>query len=374
MSSLTQRYLSVLLFSFFLLLAAGCGSSSGSGSDGGSTDTTPPVISVNPPNPLDLNLTDPYVEYNATATDNVDGNLTASIVIDSSDVNTSAAGTYIVTYTVSDKAGNTAVAERTVNVVDPDAPVITLLGNNPYYLNVGDTYFEPGATATDLQDDDVALTASIEVNATDVNTSAVGSYTVIYTVTDSDAKTATAERTVVVIDPAVGVIYEDAEDGTTDGWNIYDDNATDPAFVPSIANVFDADLGSNVILLDGNETEIGFELPDNLLPGWNDTDHKILEMDMKYVSDRFKIYVKCLTAAGQEWVVYANYAQPASDTNIWVDVTGSFTGNTWEHFSSSTLGDIETKIIENNATNQLLEIDGIRIKASMSVDNIILRN
>lgn len=370
MSSLSQRYLSVLLFSFFLLLAAGCGSSSGSG--GGATDTTPPVISINPPNPLDLNLTDTYVEYNATATDNVDGNLTASIVIDSSDVNTSAVGTYIVTYTVSDAAGNIATAERTVNVLDPDAPVITLLGDNPLYLNVDDTYVEPGATATDPQDGD--LSGSIDINSTDVNTSAIGNYTVIYTVTDLDAKTTTAERTVVVIDPAAGVIYEDAEDGTIDGWNIYDDNASDPAFVPSITNVFDADLGSRVILLDGNETEIGFELPEQAVAGWNNTDHKILEMDMKYVSNRFKIYVNCLTAAGQEWVVYANYAQPASDTNIWVDVTGSFTGNMWEHFSTSTLGDIETKILENNATNQLLEIDGIRIKSSMSVDNIILRN
>jgi len=80
------------------------------------------------------------------------------------------------------------------------APVITLLGDNPLYLNVGDTFTDPGATATDNIDGD--LTSSIQ-SSSNVNTSVAGSYSVNYSVTDSDGNSATAVRSVVVSDGSV---------------------------------------------------------------------------------------------------------------------------------------------------------------------------
>jgi hypothetical protein len=61
---------------------------------------------------------DPTPNYasGVTATDNVDGNLTASIVINASAVNLTTAGTYTVTYTVTDAAGNTKVESISVIV------------------------------------------------------------------------------------------------------------------------------------------------------------------------------------------------------------------------------------------------------------------
>ncbi|MCB0469258.1 MAG: DUF5011 domain-containing protein, partial [Flavobacteriaceae bacterium] len=57
-----------------------------------------------------------YTELGATAVDNVDGDISANIVIGGS-VNTSVVGTYQVTYNVSDTAGNAAVQViRTVEV------------------------------------------------------------------------------------------------------------------------------------------------------------------------------------------------------------------------------------------------------------------
>ena len=41
-------------------------------------------------------------------------------------VDTSVAGTYSITYTATDAAGNTGTATRTVTVVDTTAPVITV--------------------------------------------------------------------------------------------------------------------------------------------------------------------------------------------------------------------------------------------------------
>ena len=58
---------------------------------------------------------------------------------------------------------STGTYENTVASGDPEteAPVITLLGDNPLELNNGDVYTDPGATATDNVDGD--LTASIVV-------------------------------------------------------------------------------------------------------------------------------------------------------------------------------------------------------------------
>jgi len=75
------------------------------------------------------------------------------------------------------------------------APVITLIGNDLINLNVGDAFDDPGATAQDTRDGD--LTEMMK-SSSNVNTSTAGSYTVDYSVTDSDGNTASATRSVVV--------------------------------------------------------------------------------------------------------------------------------------------------------------------------------
>lgn len=67
------------------------------------------------------------------------------------------------------------------------APVIVLLGSSPVEVNVGATYTELGATATD--DLDGTLTGSLVVT-NPVNTSVVGTYHVVYNVTDSSGNAA----------------------------------------------------------------------------------------------------------------------------------------------------------------------------------------
>lgn len=74
---------------------------------GGVVDTEKPVISLNGNATINLTVGDTYNELGATATDNIDGNLTSSIVITGT-VNTSTAGTYTRNYNVSDAAGNAA--------------------------------------------------------------------------------------------------------------------------------------------------------------------------------------------------------------------------------------------------------------------------
>jgi len=82
-------------------------------------DVTEPVITLMGANPQLINVGDVYTELGATATDNIDddGVLSAAIIIDKSSVNTAEEGNYVVTYNVSDAAGNPATpVERMVTV------------------------------------------------------------------------------------------------------------------------------------------------------------------------------------------------------------------------------------------------------------------
>ncbi len=74
-------------------------------------------------------------------------------------------------------------------------PTITLVGANPIEIIVGSQFTDPGATANDLEDGD--LTSSIVKTGT-VNTAVLGTYTLTYTVTDSQGLSANTTREVVV--------------------------------------------------------------------------------------------------------------------------------------------------------------------------------
>ncbi|WP_299112136.1 immunoglobulin-like domain-containing protein [uncultured Winogradskyella sp.] len=152
-------------------------------------DTEAPVITLNGASPIDLELGDTYTELGATAIDNVDGDITGNIVVGGDTVDTNIVGSYVVTYNVSDVAGNAAVeVTRTVNVnADSTPPVITLIGAATINLNVGGTYNELGATATDNLDGDIS--SNIVITGT-VNTAISGTYFVNYNVSDSSGNAA----------------------------------------------------------------------------------------------------------------------------------------------------------------------------------------
>ena len=135
-----------------------------------------------------------WAEPGAAGHDARDGNLTASITISGTvDMNTT--GTYVLTYSVADAAGNEANASRTVTVVDTTNPVLTLLGDANMSQAKDSAWVDPGATASDSLDGN--LTSSITITGTvDVNTTGV--YTLTYSVSDGASNEANATRTVHV--------------------------------------------------------------------------------------------------------------------------------------------------------------------------------
>lgn len=161
-------------------------------------DSTKPVITLSGGANIDVFVDASYTDAGATASDNYDGNITDDIV-QTGTVNTAVPGTYYLYFNVNDTNGNTAdTVTRQVNVVDASAPTITLTGDATMTIEVGGTFTDPGATASDETDGD--LTADIVVTGI-VNTNAIGTYLVHYNVQDSAGNDAVQKtRTVNIVD------------------------------------------------------------------------------------------------------------------------------------------------------------------------------
>ncbi|WP_462162962.1 immunoglobulin-like domain-containing protein [Pseudoalteromonas xiamenensis] len=167
-------------------------------------DQTKPVLSLNGSNAITLPVGDVYSELGASALDNVDGDISAKVVV-SGTVDSATVGVYTLTYTVSDAAGNSATATRSVSIQDASAPVVT----PPSDLVVAATdgtgtaasdamiaTFLAGATALDAVDGN--LTAQISHDAPAVFP--LGTTQVNFSVTDGAGNTGTARASVTVAD------------------------------------------------------------------------------------------------------------------------------------------------------------------------------
>jgi hypothetical protein len=82
----------------------------------GQADTVPPVVTLNGAAAIQITVGDTFTDPGATATDDVDGDLTTHIIV-SGTVDTITAGLYSITYSATDAAGNTGSAGRIVTVI-----------------------------------------------------------------------------------------------------------------------------------------------------------------------------------------------------------------------------------------------------------------
>lgn len=118
-------------------------------------------------------------------------------------------------------------------------PVITLTGSTLNDLTVGDTWTEPGYSATDTEDGN--LTGSVTVTGS-VNTAVAGNYHLVYKVTDSQGLAAEAKVRTVIVHPASPyLVYGQNTSYTYDANNnitqIVDSSDTDT--IRTVAYVYD---------------------------------------------------------------------------------------------------------------------------------------
>ena len=177
-------------------------------------DDEKPIITLTGNENISICPNAEYKEEGYKATDNYDSDITKNVKITTKDG--------IISYSVKDSSGNTAEITRTITKEDKIAPTITLKGNKTITLYLGNTWKEPGYTATDNCDNDITNNV---VKSGTVNPNKLGTYKITYTVKDMAGNQAVVERTVKVISKPVnnnsgsnkGVIYLTFDDGPKQG-------------------------------------------------------------------------------------------------------------------------------------------------------------
>lgn len=147
------------------------------------------------------------VEIDATAIDNLDGDISEKIKYFIKDNK--------ITLFVVDSSNNKSEIFKDIKYNDDEKPIITLKGSQTIYLGIGESYIEEGANAYDSCDgnitDKIKITNSIDNNIP-------GNYEVTYSVTDSSNNEVKKVRNVIVDEinnnkVTDGIIYLTFDDG-----------------------------------------------------------------------------------------------------------------------------------------------------------------
>lgn len=186
----------------------------------GNQATKTVTVTVLPSNqPIDINIPviigfkhithifgDPTPDYleGVTAYDIEDGDITHLIMVDDSLVDLETLGKYQLTYQVEDQARNTYQVSVEVTVIDAKAPVINGLDDMVYVMGDDLPDFSEGVTAVDDYDGDITHLIQIDFSAFD--DWFVGTYEIIYTVSDSSNNTTTSKRNIDVVDETPPII------------------------------------------------------------------------------------------------------------------------------------------------------------------------
>jgi parallel beta-helix repeat protein len=201
-------------------------------------DLTAPVLTLNGNSTVTHEVGTPYTDLDVTISDNyyADTVLRKALVIQGN-VDVNKLGTYTIVYTLTDPSGNGPVTvTRTVIVVDTQAPAVTLVGDSITVIEVKTKFMDPGVNINDNYDKNLTWDTLGTFYATfaDGFASQLGSYSIVYEVTDASGNVTSVTRTVVVKDmtapvatlkgtPAVTVCrwenYTDSGVNATDNFN-----------------------------------------------------------------------------------------------------------------------------------------------------------
>ncbi|MDF9867834.1 hypothetical protein OKW22_001413, partial [Bacilli bacterium PM5-3] len=167
-------------------------------------------------------------------------------------------GVYTISYTASDKHGNTSVVQTETFTVDKTAPVLTTTDTTKD-VKIGTsgtidykTLF--GLSASDAMDSSVTA-SKVSVNSSAVNVNKTGSYTVTFSVSDAAGNTQTKDVTIRIVALSVsGIVFEDkdysstnnAGDGTISGVTIQLINADDDSVITSTTTQADGTYTMNM--------------------------------------------------------------------------------------------------------------------------------
>ncbi len=167
--------------------------------------------------------------------------------------------------------------------------------------------------------------------------------------------------------PPQSIVFEDAEDGTINGWRIADNT---PSGVATIANVFDGAAQSRVIELSGLKRQNSFRLgKDENGRLWREQNLRMIQWSMKY-SVPFTIYIQLETTGGRRNIVYQEgVGLPlVLGPHVRIGLGAGITDGTWRTNARNLEDDLHRRF----PSEQILNVDGFVIRGSGRVDDIEL--
>ncbi len=162
-------------------------------------------------------------------------------------------------------------------------------------------------------------------------------------------------------------MYEDAEDGDTFGWQVYDKSPLGA----TITNVFDAEKNSKVIKLSGGGMENGYIVGNwNGRPNdWAELDRKTLTWDMKF-TEAYGFFVTVETTKGHRYLYYdatnKDRGLIGNGEYIHHGITPGYMDGKWHTVSV----DLEADLKEYEPDNSIIRATGFLVRGSGLLDNI----
>jgi len=161
-------------------------------------------------------------------------------------------------------------------------------------------------------------------------------------------------------------IYEDAEDGTIQGWDIY----ANYALGANISNVYDEARKSRVIQLTGSGTFNGYQLRKDDMSAWNNSAQLIIEWTMKYSED-FVVFISVETTAGHQYLYYtpSDYSSLGTGQYVHHGLGNGISDGQWH----TAVRDLQADLQEAQPGVSILRVNAFLIRGSGRVDDIKLR-
>ena|GEM_PF-5766627 len=178
-------------------------------------------------------------------------------------------------------------------------------------------------------------------------------------------KSLTTEISSAGITDTQQTVYEDGEDGTISGWDIYD---SDPAGA-SINNVFDSAKQSRVIEFNSDDFQNVFRLRNNDLSNWQNTSQFIAKWSMKFTGSYF-VFLNVETTAGQRFIYYnpADYDLLGTRELVHHGLGSNTTNGEWITITRNLQEDLQ----EAQPGVVILEVNAIWILGNGRIDDISL--
>ena len=169
-----------------------------------------------------------------------------------------------------------------------------------------------------------------------------------------------------VVPSLQSIVYEDAEDGTTNGWSI-NDNTPSGA---TITNIFDGAAQGRVIELSGTKRQNSFRLGKDVDGSfWGAKNLEIIQWSMKY-SVKFTVIVRIRTNVAPRHIRYSQGIGLPLGSGWYVDIGlgNNLTDGTWRTYVRNLEDDLHRKF----PSEQILRVEGVSFRGSGRVDDILL--